>query len=387
MAKKGTRRGNGEGTIYQVKSGRMKGRWIAQITVGSKRKSFYGRTRAEVKDKLEAYRDSVGQGIDVETAKRLTFGEWLDQWLELYKKPKVRLSTYEIYKINMTHQIIPALGHIFLAELSTNHIQAFYNKLRSDGKAPATIQKIHNIVRPCLQKAVETRLIAWNPAQNTERPSVGKSSGKAMSEEAMVKFLGIVEQQNDKWRAAFLTLLGTGLRIGELLALEWDDVDLDGGIVSISKSLSRTKEEGLMVNLPKTEASAALVPLPEVVVQALRKHKASQAAWIIKKGARYQNRKLVFASDVGTYMSPRNFQRKHYELLGDAEVEHLNLHGLRHTFATRLLEQGENLRVVQELLRHADIKTTGNIYSHVGIKVKKQAAQTMDSLLKNRVQG
>lgn len=380
---------NGEGTVYQIKSGPKKGQWVAQLTIGAnretgrpKRKSFYGKTRAEAKQKMEAFRQEMGLGLDLQAAQALTFGDWLAQWLDMYKRPKIRLSTYENYLMYAQNHILPTLGDIPLAELSTGNIQALYNKLQEAGKAPATIHKMHQIIHPCLEKAVETRMIAWNPSRATERPPVKPTQGKAMSEEDMDKFLAVVGRESDKWRAAFLTLLGTGLRIGELLSLEWDDVDLENGIIYVNSTLSRTRSKGLMINAPKTETSKAPVPLPEVVLSALRRHKASQAALILYRGEKYKNRKLVFPTDKGTYMYPRNFQRKYYSLLEKAGIPHIKLHGLRHTFATRLLEEGENLRTVQELLRHSDIKTTANIYSHVTPKVKKKAANKMDSLLR-----
>lgn len=388
MSRKTRKRANGEGSIYQIKSGSRKGMWVAQVTIGTdpktgrlKRKSFYGKTRREVKEKMDDYLDLMNQGLDIETAKRLTFGEWLIQWLELYKRPNVKITTYEGYKGHIERTIVPALGHITLADLTTDDIQALYTRLQQDGKSPSYIQNIHKIINPCLQKAADNRLIQNNPASRTERPAVRKSSGKAMSEADMQKFMAVVDDQDDRWRAAFLTLMGTGLRVGELLALEWDDIDLENGLISVNKTLSRTKGQGLIVDKPKTAASEATVPMPNFVIKAIKRHKVSQAAWALKKGEEYQNRKIVFASLRGTYMSPRNFQRKHYELVKKAGIEHINVHGLRHTYATRLLEQGENLRVVQELLRHANISTTGDIYSHVTVQVKKQAAQKMDNLL------
>ncbi|MBO8162064.1 MAG: site-specific integrase [Thermosipho sp. (in: Bacteria)] len=379
---------NGEGSIYQIKSGKHKGKWVAQITIGKtpegklKRKSFYGKTRAEVKEKMQDYLEQMNLGVDQEAAKNLTFGGWLAEWLELYKKPILRLSTYENYLMYARNHIYPVLGKIPLAELDSNHIQALYNKLKEAGKAPATIHKIHQIIHSCLEKAVDVKLLSWNPSRATERPSVKNPEAQAMSEEDMDKFLTVVEKESDKWRAAFLVLLGTGIRIGELLALEWDDVDLENGLIYVNKTLSRTKSKGLVVNEPKTEASKAYVPLPEVAVEALKKHKATQAKIILYQGEKYKNRKLVFPTDIGTYMYPRNFQRKYYSLLKKAGVTHLKLHGLRHTFATRLLEEGEDLRTVQELLRHTDIKTTANIYSHVTPKMKKKAAHKMDSILR-----
>jgi integrase len=382
------RRADGEGTIYQIKKGPRKGTWVAQITIGInpetgkiKRKSFYGRKRHEVVERMKEYKEQMDQGLNIEAARSLTFEEWFNQWLNLYKRPKIRLSTFESYVFYGEKLICPSVGHVPLSDLTTNHLQALYNHLQETGRAPSTIQKAHRIISQCLDKAVETRLIGWNPAKSTERPSVQKETGKALAEKSMVKFLDKVYKESDKWKAAFLTLLGTGLRIGELLALEWDDIDFEAETIRVNKTLSFTKAKGLVVNEPKTEASSSLVPIPPSVLEALKKHRASQAAIILHMGEKYENRKLVFGTDVGTYMYPRNFARKFYSLLDRAGIERVGVHTLRHTFATRLLEEGESLRVMQELLRHADIATTANIYSHVTTKTKKKAARKMDRLL------
>jgi integrase len=374
---------NGEGTVYQVKKGPRKGTWIGQITLKDKsRKSFYGRTRAEVREKIKEYREKLGLGVDIKAAQRTTFGEYLLRWLELYKSGKVRLSTYETYLDYIERLIIPELGHIALAELTTDDIQRFSNRLQENGRASATIHKIHQIIRPCLQKAVDNRLLVWNPSQTTERPTIRPNAGEAMSEADMNRFLDVLEGETDKWRAIFLTLLGTGLRIGELLALEWNDIDLENGIIHVRKTLSRTKSKGLVVNEPKTEASVGSVPVPQLALQAIKRHKTSQTVVMLRLGQAYRNRKLAFPTDKGTYLIPRNVQRKYYALLQKAKIPHIKLHGLRHTFATRLLEQGEDLRTIQELLRHADFKTTAMIYAHVTPKVKRRAANKMDSLLR-----
>jgi integrase len=382
------RNANGEGSIYQVKQGKHKGRWVGQITIGKdaagrlKRKSFYGNTRAEVREKLDAYREQMNLGVDQETAKNLTFGEWLANWLDLYKRPRLRTSTFENYQMYARLHIEPALGHIPLASLNADDIQSLYNKLQKAGKAPATIHKIHQIIHSCLGKAVEKRMLAWNPSTATERPPVRPEEAKALTEEDMDKFLAAMDRESHKWRAAFLTLLGTGLRVGELLALEWGDIDFAGGLIYVRRGLSRTRA-GLVVEAPKTEKSKSAVPVPETVLAALREHQKAQKVIIMENRDRYKNTALVFPTDVGTYMLPRNFQRHYYALLKKAGIsQRVKLHGLRHTFATRLLEQGESLRVVQELLRHTDIKTTANIYSHVTPKVKEKAAHKMDDLLK-----
>jgi integrase len=384
----------GEGSIYKIKSGRRKGTWTAEIDLGKtaegkrKRKFFYGKTKREVKEKLQAYKELMGEGIKQEEAKELTFGDWLTSWLELYKAPRLRTSTLESYEMNCRLHILPALGHIPLLDLDTDHIQALYNQLSKNGMAPATIHKIHQIIHSCLDKAVEKRLLRWNVSKATEKPPVKTNNkGKAMSEEEMKRFLEVLSTQSPKWQAAFLTLLGTGIRLGELLALEWPDIDMEERVIHIRRTLSKTKN-GLEVNPPKTKTSEADVPVPSVVLTALRAHRKAQLEVILKQGEKYKDgkkNKLVFCTDVGTYMSPRNFQRKYYTLRDRAGISNeVNLHGLRHTFATRLLEEGENLKTVQELLRHADIKTTANIYSHVTPKTKQKAAHKMDNLLNKK---
>lgn len=216
---------NHEGTLYQIKKGKHKGTWVAQVTLGKtpdgklKRKSFYGKTRAEAKEKMLAYMEQANLGINQDLAKSLTFGDRLATWMDLYKRPRLRTSTFENYQMYIRLHIYPALGHIPLASLNTDDIRSLYNRLQKAGKASATISKIHQIIHSCLEKAVEKRMLAWNPSKATEKPPVKSKRGQAMSEEDMDRFLAIVHQQPDKWRAVFLVLLGTGIRIGELLAL------------------------------------------------------------------------------------------------------------------------------------------------------------------------
>src|SRR3989304_2226773 len=138
---------NGEGTIYKIENGKQKGRWVAQITIGRegdklKRKSFYGNTRSEAKEKMLAYREQENLGVDQEAAKKLTFGEWLATWLDLYKKNKIRTSTLENYQMYAKLHILPAIGGIYLPDLNSDHIQKLYNKLQEAEKAPATVHKI-----------------------------------------------------------------------------------------------------------------------------------------------------------------------------------------------------------------------------------------------------
>ena len=388
MAKK-RKNANGEGTIYQCKSGKHKGRWIGQLVIGTnpdagkpKRKSFYGKTRAEVKEKMREYQEEMAQGLDI-MGQEQTFGEWILFWMDNYKKIELRLSTWENYMRSIKNHIYPALGHIPLRDLKTDDIQNLYNRMIKEGRAPATVRRNHQIINSCLKQAVENRLLSWNPAEAAKLPKLTDTKVRAMTFEEMSKFLSVL--QEDRWGAAFLCLLGTGLRMGELLALRWQDVDLDKQILHVRQALVRTKEKGVYFDEPKTEKSKRAIPIPGEVVEALKKHRIQQFQLRLAVGEKYQNHDLVFATSVGTPIYPRNFTRKFYKLRDKAGIpKDINLHALRHTYATRLLEQGENLKTVQELLGHTDISTTANTYSHVSIEVKQKAAAKMDKLLSKK---
>jgi integrase len=432
---------NGEGTIYLVGSGPKKGQFCCEIR-RPKRKAFYGKTRTEVKRKRDEYLEDRNLGIKMDEVRYKTFGAWLEDYFNLYKID-LEETTRENYQIYIDTHILPALGDIYLSDLDTDQIQALYKKMKEDGKAPATIDKVHMIINQALDMAVELRKIRWNPDKSTKRPKMLPSEARAMTEKAMDKFLDEIDKLTDWWRAAFLMLLGTGLRIGELLAFEREDLNLEKGSILIQKALKNLKA-GIDSGSPKTKASKASVPIPSIVVEALKKHLANQAVITLHQGGRTRVKStkakfmqkiyeefarlasysdnpkkckcpeeeateiyktdrhqiyrcehcgkewqrfthhLVFPSAVGTFVSSRNFRRKFYEILAKASIEHYRLHELRHTFATRLLENGEDSEVVRVMLRHAKGSRVTSIYTHVSDKLQRHASNTMNAQLLRR---
>ncbi|WP_039734923.1 tyrosine-type recombinase/integrase [Desulfotomaculum nigrificans] len=290
------------------------------------------------------------------------------------------ISTWKNYYRSIKNHIFPALGHILLKDIKTDDVQRLYNKMAKAGLAPATIRRNHQIIHSCLNQAVKNKLLSWNPADAVKLPKLNDTPVRTMTPEEMAKFISVLE--NDLWGAAFLTLLGTGISLGELLALRWQDIDLKSKVLTINQALARTKSRGLIFVEPKTDKSKRTIPMPEPVAEALQKHRVQMAQIKLAAGPKYTDQDLVFCTTYGTPIHPRNFTRKFYTLREKAKVpKDINLHALRHTFATRLLEEGENLKVVQDLLGHADISTTANTYSHVSPDVKRKAAAKMDKLL------
>lgn len=383
--RKTKKRASGEGLVRK----RPDGRWEARITVGidpvtgkPKFKHFYGKTQAEAIEKRDAYLTAVRTGTYVEPQKIL-FGEWVNRWLELFVKPKVRQSTYAKYQINTRTHIVPALGHIELQKLTTEHIQEFYNE-KAQTHSSSVIAILHQIINGSLKQAVKQRVVLNNPAEYTERPQVRYREVEPLTEEEVSKFLQAA--RGDRLYAAFLLDLFTGLRRGELLALRWSDVDFKAGTITVRESLSRVEIEPgkteLVFSEPKTESGKRTIPLLPEVVQELKRHKARQNEERLFFGREYEDNDLVFCTPTGKPIDPRNFLRKLKGILKKAGLrEEIRVHTLRHTFGNVIAQAGENPRNLQALMGHADIRTTLGTYCHSGLDDKRRAVEKLAPFL------
>lgn len=380
------KRGHGEGTITRRKDGR----WMAQVTIGRdpltgklKRKTFYGKTRKEVQEKLDTFKAEVRTGTYIEPRKT-TFGDWTARWLELYVKPKVKTSTYSKYQIHLKTHIIPNLGHIELQHLTTDHVQELYNALAKTHSS-SVIAIIHQVVNGALKAAVKQKVILNNPAEHTVRPSVKYREIIPLSKEEVGTYLEAA--RGERLYAAFLLDFYTGLRRGELLALRWENIDLDAGVLTVKESLSRVKnpdtgKSELIFSEPKTENSKREVPLLPEVVQELRKHKARQNEEKLLLGAAYEDNDLVFCTAEGKPVEPRNLLRKHKAILKKAGLRsEIRIHDIRHTFGTLLAQAGENPKNIQILLGHADVRTTIGTYCHSTMKDKRRTVERLAGIL------
>ncbi len=263
-------------------------------------------------------------------------------------------------------------------DLRPDHLQSLYNEKFRSGLSPRTVEIIHTVIHGALKQAVKNGLVVRNVSEYCELPKKEKKEAKALTPEEMDRFLKALE--NDRLKAAFITLLGTGLRRGELLALKWQNVDLKQGTVAVKETLAWIAKKGFVFQPPKTEKSRRTVPLPDDVLAELKRHKVRQAEERLMLGELYQDNGLVFATELGTPIIPRNFERKYKALLKKAGLTGVKLHSLRHTYATRLLEAGENLKVVQELLGHSRISVTADIYSHVSPELKRTAVAKLNGM-------
>jgi integrase len=390
-----SKKSNGEGSIRK----RSNGSWEARYTCGYNpdtgkqiRKSIYGHTKQEVQVKLREIYASMDNGTFIEPTK-FAVGMWLDTWLEEYKKKNIRNPTYLVYKDAIRLHVNPKIGSILLSKLRPEHIQRLINDLqtdsgRNDGKkgglSPATVIKIKNILHAAFKQAVKNSLMARNPIEAVEAPKLKQKEIKFLSPQEQETFVSVIKE--DRFRPLFLVALGTGMRIGELLALTWDCVDFDKQTLYVNKSLSYTKNSSTnklvyVVNDPKTPTSRRQIPLNESIIKILRQHRSAQMQERLKAGSAWINLDLVFCTETGNFLNPRNINRKLYYISETNNLPKISFHCLRHTFATRAFEANIKPKVVQEILGHADISMTLNTYTHAMDDTKREEMKKMESIL------
>jgi integrase len=385
------RRGNHEGSIVHRKDGR----WMAQITLGRhpqtgklKRAFFYAKTRQQVADQLAQALSDLGRGTFV-TPHKLTLGEWLDTWLKYYKQPSIRPVTFDSYETMVRCHLKPVLGHISLKDLRPEHVQRFYNAKRDAGLSQRSVRLLHTVLHNALKQAMKNPLVVRNVSEATTRPAGTTRTMQPLTMEQVNHFLTAVKE--DRLFAALLLEVGTGLRRGELLALRWQDIDLDAGVLQVRQTLVRVRHHSplhsdrkthLIFQEPKTLHSKRTIPAPGDSILELRRYKALQAQEKLLLAHAYNDQGLVFCQPNGSPIDPRNFTRAFDRLLKQAGLPHIRFHDARHTFATLMLELGESPKVVQEMLGHSRIATTLDIYSHVSLDLEKRASARLNAALR-----
>jgi integrase len=320
-------------------------------------------------------KQQLKQGAYIEP-KRITVREWLNTWLKDYKKNALRINTYEIYEILINKHIIPALGGAAVQELRPEHIQKLYNDKIAEGLSPKSVRHLHTILRGAFRQAKKNRLVSFNITESVTLPALKKGQARALTLKEQAKFLAAAE--DNPLYPAFMLLMTTGLRRGELLGLRWRNVNLTKKYLEIEENFVPVKG-GAVYQQPKTEKSKGKVPLIEPAVECLKKHRQQMLA----EGL-YDKDRPVFCNDAGGPIMPRSFNHRFEKLREKAGVgKAVTVHSLRHTFATRLLERGVSMKEVQELLRHEEMSTTADIYSHVSEELKRAAANRLTDLFQN----
>jgi integrase len=371
------RRGNGEGTITRRKDGRWEAKHTVDTAEGPKRRALYGKTRKEVADKLAKALVDRASGYAFDT-ENMTVGEYLDRWLKDSDRGSVRTSTYERHEQIVRLHLKPALGRIKLSKLTPAHVQGLYRDKLDSGLASATVQKIHTVLHKALAQALKWNMIPRNAADAVNAPRPAPEEMHPLSPDEALKL--IEAARGDKLEALYVLAVHTGMRQGELLALRWEDVNLNEGVIRIRHTLVRSGGR-ISLGEPKTKGSRRPVHLTGAAVEALKTHLEQQLEDIDRLGDLYHDLGLVFTSGVGTLINPTNLRRRSFaSLLQRAGLPQIRFHDLRHTCATLLLSRNVHPKYVQELLGHATVAITLDTYSHVIHGMGSHTARAMEDV-------
>ena len=372
---------------------RSKCSWTITLTLGRKidpktgkskvnQKTFTVRgTKPEAEAKLAELLHQYNRGEYIEPTK-MTTGEWLQRWIDVYVKnsKKKRLRTIETYESVVRRHLIPAFDKIPLQELSSGHIQHYYN---TSDLASSTLEQHHAILHQALKVAtINERLINVNPAELVvEKPVAEKNlEMQVWDEEEVRKFLVVAREVGIEAEAFYTIAVETGMRKGEICGLRWDDVDFTNRTLAVKRTLLKAGPEPVL-GPPKNGRGRAIVISPQAT-SLLRKHRAKQSELKLSAGDAYADKGFVFAKENGDPIQINNFgQRSFADLIEKAEVKNIRFHDLRHTCATLLLANGVNPKIVQERLGHSDISMTLNRYSHVTPTMQDQAARLLGDAL------
>lgn len=389
------RRSKGQGTIWQDRNGK----WRGQLVVGmkgdgtSERRSFSGTSRDEVQRKLNefiqlanasfetrAIPDEEIVGVETVVRSRITVAQMAQRWLWDYKRIEICSKTCEWYEHLIHSMIEPHIGGVMLSRVNTLAVQTLINRLvMVDNYAARTVRGVRSILMQSFDLANQLGLMQGNPAVGVKLPKIRrrgrKDEEKVIPMEIRAKVLQAA-QAEPMMRAAITTLLFTGLRIGELLALRWSDLNYTAKTLTVDEAVVRRpvyNEQGDRIALknvvaePKTDDSYRTVRLSEPVIEALQAWQAylkdeRYGCWLVRPDSFvFTNRKT---RKPYTYTGFRAVYYHFLERNGLKEC-HLNLHSYRHTFATMLVEAGMNPKVVQSQLGHTSVNTTLGVYTHV----------------------
>lgn len=368
------RRGHGEGTIYR----RQDGRWTAAITLENhRRKTFYGKTRKEVQDKLNVALHEQKQGT-IATGPQQLLKPYLERWLEQVYKPSVKVSSYNQYRSVVRRHLVPGLGHVPLQKLTPEKVQAFYAQKLEEGKSPKLIQLIHAVLRQALENAVKWNLVSRNVAKLVSLPRIERYEAQTLTIEQARHLLEVA--RGSRLEAMLLVALNTGMRRGELLALRWSDVDFGNKLIFVHRTVNYVGGFKFVETEPKTRSSRRKIAVTSKVLEALKVHREQQSDVRLKAGQNWHENDLVFCNMHGGFLLGNTVLSQFRRLLVEASLPHMRFHDLRHSMATILLESDMHPKKVQERLGHSSIAITMDVYSHVLPSMQQDVAHKLDDM-------
>jgi integrase len=363
-----------------------------------KTKTVHG-TKKEAEIELAKFVADVQNGMVIE-GKSLKFSEFTEIWKRDYGSKELAPSTYKRYCRMLETRLLPYFGHFYVNKIKPTDIMQFYDLLSKDTQlvrkkdnegnktlkplSGKTILEHHRLLRAMLHKAVYWQVIVSNPAERVQPPKAKKPKRKYYDDDQCKILLENLEQLDEeqiKYKTAIILTVFTGVRLGELMGLEWNDIDFRNGIVSINRSSQYLADTGVFTKVPKTESSIREVAIPDFVISLLEEYKLWYDEQKSLYGELWINSNRLFVQADGKPMHPSTISKWFVKYIGQIGLPVINFHGLRHTNATLLIAQNIDVAVVAARLGHAQITTTFNFYVHPIIAHNKKAGFALENLL------
>ena len=354
--------------IFKRKDGRWEARYIKGHELSGKIKYgfCYGKTYKEAKEKVTRAKAALASGKPLPTAgSRHRFAFFCDEWLEA-GKGRYKESTFVKYQTMLEKHIKPKLGGCFPLAFSDAMMERFTNELLSEDElAPKTVKDILVVLRSILNYTAK-RFHETFPKVEITYPKETKKEMRVLTREEQTQFVGYLLEGMDECKFGILLTLLTGIRIGELCALRWENISLKDKTIKISSTMQRLKDISLnretktriVIGSPKSDTSARIIPINDYAAELCRRMNPKSPAAFVLTGT-------------SNYMEPRTLQYRMEKYTGDCGLEGVHFHTLRHTFATRCVEVGFEIKSLSEFLGHANPTITLDRYVHSSMELKR----------------
>lgn len=362
------------------------------------RKTVHG-TKKDAEVELAKFVTEVQNGLVID-GKSLKFSEFTEIWKRDYGSKELAPSTYKRYCRMLETRLLPYFGHFYINKIKPTDIMKFYDLLEKDTqlvrkqdnngaktKKPLsgkTILEHHRLLRAMLHKAVYWQLIVANPAERVQPPKARKPKRRSYDDEQtkiLLENLELLSSEDIKYKVAIILTVFTGVRLGELMGLEWQDVDFKNGIISINRSSQYLADMGVFTKVPKTESSIREIAIPEFIVSLLEEYKLWYEEQKSIYGELWTNSDRLFVQADGKPMHPSTISKWFVKYVGQIGLPVINFHGLRHTNASLLVAQNIDIAVISARLGHAQISTTLDFYVHPLLSHNRKAGYALENLL------
>ena len=362
------------------------------------RKTIHG-TKREAEVELAKFVTEVQNGLVID-GKSFKFSEFVEVWKRDYGSKELAPSTYKRYCRMLETRLLPYFWHLYINKIKPTDIMKFYDLLEKDTqlvrkkgnngsktKKPLsgkTILEHHRLLRAMLHKAVYWQLIVANPAERVQPPKARKPKRRSYDDEQtkiLLENLELLSSEDTKYKVAIILTVFTGVRLGELMGLEWQDVDFKNGIISINRSSQYLSDMGVFTKVPKTESSIREIAIPEFIISLLEEYKLWYEEQKSVYGELWTNSDRLFVQADGKPMHPSTISKWFVKYVGQIGLPVINFHGLRHTNASLLVAQNIDIAVISARLGHAQISTTLDFYVHPLLSHNRKAGYALENLL------